>query len=158
MGASLAPKSTSPALMRATPAPRPTLSYLTLAPRSFSNSLDQYVISGATNDEPAPVISPEAWSSLAIPAGVGLVSSPVPQSAVGSPWMAPCFVEVASVWALVLLPSLPHPPARKAARSTTTVIDGRFMSASFPPGAVLSASHLPLLVAIAQAPDERDPG
>ena len=88
MGASLAPKSTCPALMRATPAPEPTLSYFTWAPCVCSNSFDQNVMRGATNVDPAPVICPAAGSSLAIPTGAGRVSSPVPQTGVGSPWPA----------------------------------------------------------------------
>jgi hypothetical protein len=58
---------------------------VTLPPPLFSNSPDQTVISGAMNVDPAPLICPDAWSSLAMPDGAGRVSSPVPQIEVAPP-------------------------------------------------------------------------
>src|SRR5438105_8894042 len=160
MGASLAPKSTCPALMRATPAPEPTLSYFTWAPCVCSNSFDQNVMRGATNVDPAPVICPAAGSSLAIPTGAGRVSSPVPQTGVGSPWIWPGFAEVTSVLTALFV-SLPRAPATAAASTRTMAMDERLMSASSPKErspAWRWCLQLRFLVAVAEAPDRGDPG
>src|ERR1700759_5715524 len=55
IGASDAPKSTVPLEMALMPWPEPTAEYLTGMPSLISKPLIQFVISGATSVEPAPV-------------------------------------------------------------------------------------------------------
>src|ERR1700761_4973220 len=60
IGASDAPKSTVPLPIALMPSPEPTAEYLTGMPSLISKPLIQFVISGATSVEPAPVRAAEA--------------------------------------------------------------------------------------------------